>query len=153
MQENQEPRGMAPPPAVLNRQRVERQRAEALKEQEGTLVSTAPKLQSDVMNMLRGSHWEYQKRVLDLVEAVVETDRQWAIVRRVLMDIMTEQVERQAAMIRQRIVQELKDQNDGRGTEYYGGSAAAFIAESGASDDRGIDGSVSSDASTSGGNS
>lgn len=73
---------------------------------DGTNGNVTPNLKAEVTQIIYSTHWEYQKRVLDQVESIVPSDRQWAIVRRILMGIMTEQVERTRMLVGQRIRQE-----------------------------------------------
>lgn len=74
---------------------------------DGANGSVTPTLKNEVTQIIYSTHWEYQKRVLDQVESVISSDRQWAIVRRILMGIMTEQVERTRMLVGQRIRQEM----------------------------------------------
>ena len=73
----------------------------------GTTMNVTPNLRNEVTQLIYSTHWEYQKRVLDQIESVIPSDRQWAIVRRILMGIMTEQVERTRLLVGQRIRQEM----------------------------------------------
>jgi hypothetical protein len=73
---------------------------------DGVSGNIAPTLRNEVTQIIYSTHWEHQKRVLDQIESVVSSDRQWAIVRRILMGIMTEQVEKTRLLVGQRIQQE-----------------------------------------------
>jgi hypothetical protein len=73
---------------------------------DGVYTGITATLRTEVTQIIYSTHWEYQKRVLDHVEAVIASDRQWAIVRRILMGIMTEQMEKTRLLVGQRIRQE-----------------------------------------------
>jgi hypothetical protein len=73
---------------------------------DGVEGGITPTLRNQVTQIIYSTHWEYQKRVLDHIESVISSDRQWAIVRKILMSIMTEQVERTRLLVSQRIRQE-----------------------------------------------
>lgn len=73
----------------------------------GSAVGFSPTLGAEVAQIVYSTHWEYQKRVLDHIEAVIASDRQWTIIRKILMNIMTEQVDRTRLLIGQKIRQEM----------------------------------------------
>lgn len=116
--------GMAPSPAQLEKimkvaqeegSEVDSEGGDVLPQYEirtedfpdGVQMGITPTLRNEVNQIIYSTHWEYQKRVLDHVDAACTTDRQWTSLRRILMGIMTEQVEKTRLLVSQRIRQEL----------------------------------------------
>lgn len=73
---------------------------------DGIGMGIASTLRTEVNQIIWSTCWEYQKRVLDHVEAICASDRQWTVVRKILMGVMTEQVEKTRMLVGQRIRQE-----------------------------------------------
>lgn len=69
-----------------------------------TITGSSP-LAMSLCGVLRGVHWEYQKRLLDQMEILCHSDRQWQVARRIAQDIQNEQVRRQEAFVRQFIAE------------------------------------------------
>lgn len=74
---------------------------------DGVEMGIIPTLRNEVNQLIYSTHWEFQKRVLDHVDAMCATERQWTTMRRILMGIMTEQVEKTRMLVGQRIRQEI----------------------------------------------
>jgi hypothetical protein len=117
--------GMAPTPNQLEKLREIEEAQEgdvhdnAIRQEDfpnGVTEGVAFPLRHEVNQIIWGTHWEYQKRILDHVEAIVASDRQWVVVRKILMAIMTEQVERTRTLVSQRIKQELREIEDDPGS-------------------------------------
>jgi hypothetical protein len=116
----EEVKGMAPTPSQMARMR----QAGATKPPEKsksnkkggsnrtTIRSDSPPLglKSDVMQILYGLHWTYQKRVLDLAQVAVPS-KKWDTFRTIMMDIITEQVETQRTLVGRRITDHLAEQD------------------------------------------
>lgn len=118
--------GMAPTPRQLERLKGALQDS-SVEEEEDLSVSefpprprgmgSAPPLHKEITQIMWSVHWQYQKRILDHVQAASSSDRQWIILRRIMMEIMTEQLDKMQALVGQRIRQEnynKKDEQDGR---------------------------------------
>lgn len=73
----------------------------------GSAVGFNPTLGAEVSQLIYSVHWEHQKRILDYIESVISNDRQWTMVRKLLMNIMTEQVDKTKLLVSQKIRQEL----------------------------------------------
>jgi hypothetical protein len=78
----------------------------------GASMGFAPTLGAEVAQIIYSTHWEYQKRILDHVEAVISSDRQWTIIRKILMGVMTEQVDRTRMLVGQKIRQAPQETNE-----------------------------------------
>jgi len=74
---------------------------------DGVAMGITPTLRNEVNQIIWSTHWEYQKRILDQIESIIVSDRQWTIVRKIVMGVMTEQVERMRLLVGQRIRQEM----------------------------------------------
>jgi len=101
-------------------------RDQAWSEENGNV---APHLKHRVTQLIRSVHWEHQKKVLDLVEAIVGSDRQWIVVRKFLFDIQKQQEYKMTTLIGRMIAQEFMENEDGRGTEGNSGSAGSDAPE------------------------
>lgn len=111
--------GMAPTPAQLERMRavkmaqnhqekVSKKNKNKGESQSVSLQSGSPPLgvKSDILNILNGKHWEFQKRVLDIIQIAVRPEK-WPTIRSIVMEIQTEQVDTQRILIGRRITDHL----------------------------------------------
>ena len=98
--------GMAPTPEQLAKQNS-LERGEGPKAPkpmiEGEIPTLHPLFRSEISQLVYGISWTYNKKILDHVEILCNTDRTWDIVRRVLMGLMTEEVETSQKVISQKI--------------------------------------------------
>src|SRR6266581_4952244 len=88
--------GMAPTPEQLQKQKQLSEGGEAKGPRpmvEGDIPPLHPLFRSKISNLIYGMSWTYQKKILDHVEILCNNERTWEIVRRVVMGLMTEQVE------------------------------------------------------------
>src|SRR2546430_9438621 len=110
--------GMAPTPEQLNRLH----QAQITKPTEGKkkkgkgqrpfvrVTADSPLLKQEVQQILFGVHWQYQKRILDMMKIVTDPSK-WDVVRTITMDIQNEQVETQRVLIGQRITDYIIKEN------------------------------------------
>ena len=97
-------RGMAPTPEALLKLREAREEEIVYSH---VLKNTSPLAISQVKQAIRSIFWQYQKRILDLVEVSTPSDRQWTTMRRVMQDIQNEQLEHTNAVVGQIMYQEM----------------------------------------------
>jgi hypothetical protein len=102
--------GLMPSPEVLAEMRQTEEEGESRPK-----ILDSPYLKSEVSQKLMSLHWTYQKRVLDHTEAVIANERQWKIVRRIIMDIQTEQLNVMIQEVGQ-IITRHKENKDGEPT-------------------------------------
>lgn len=110
--------GMAPTPEQL--QRVKTMQATAqntpTKKKKGKESKTVvevndfPLLRVEVQQILYGLHWQYQKKILDILKIVTEPSK-WDTVRTIAMDSMTEQIETTRTLVGRRISDYLAREN------------------------------------------
>ena len=109
--------GLLPNPEALAEMRQQVQEEGEPRQQ----VLDSPYLKSEVGQKLMSVHWIYQKRILDHVEATIANERQWKIVRRIIMDIQTEQLNMMVHEVGQ-VIRNYKENKDGKSTPPSTGS-------------------------------
>lgn len=118
----QEVKGMAPTPESLNRLRQAQEtpvKKEGKSGKRTTIVSGSPPtgVKAEVYQIIYGLHWQYQKRVLDILKIVTDPSK-WDTVRTIVMDIENEQIEATRILVGQRITDHLRQeiQENGNGS-------------------------------------
>lgn len=113
--------GMAPPPDQLVRMRRAPQAVEEKKNGEDLEVkpkNESPFFRTEISMIIWSIHWQYQKKLLDIVELLCRDDKQWTTARRMAMDVQNEQVDVLRVMVNKKI-QENKaleqEKSDGAG--------------------------------------
>jgi len=124
--------GMAPPPEQLSRMRqaprsVEKKDEKSGDELEMKIKNDSPFFRTEISMIMFSIFWQYQKRILDIVEIFCHDDRQWATTRRVLMDIQTEQIDvmrvmvakaiRESKTVKENSTKENEDESNGIGRD------------------------------------
>lgn len=96
--------GMAPSPEQLARQKmIQEGNGEQLKPSGDEISVDSPLFRSEISQIIHGVSWTHQKRVLDHIEILCHNERQWEIVRKIVMGIQTEQTELLRRIIGQRV--------------------------------------------------
>lgn len=120
----EEIRGMAPTPEVMEkiRQVQSTQPKEPKKKKVRasvrtvTMRSDAPPFQQEIVQIMYGLHWQYNKRVLDLIRVAVP-EKKWDITRTLVMDVQTEHIDNLRTLVVQRITELLSKEKKDNGTE------------------------------------
>lgn len=76
-----------------------------------TLVDTTPPKVFQLRNVLRGIHWTYQKRLLDMLQLLVANDRQFEIAREMALDVMSEHERMMAQAVTKMLTQEVVEES------------------------------------------
>lgn len=117
-------KGMAPSPETMNRLRnaeaqvitPEPNKKKGRGSHKGvTFVSDSPPtgVRAEVNQIIYGLHWQYQKRVLDVLKIVTEPSK-WDVVREIVMDIENEHIEALRIIVGQRITDHLRQEQDAK---------------------------------------
>ena len=78
------------------------------------MTSGSPPLKQEINQIIYGIHWQYQKRMLDILKIVTDNEK-WDTVRVIALDIINEQVETTHTLIGRRIddhYRELKENQE-----------------------------------------
>lgn len=103
------------PKQMAERKRLHKEIKEA--EQEGPEIVDGDQLHGEIKGasplaielsgILTGVFWTHQKRILDHMEVLCHSDRQWQTVRRIAQDIQGEQLRQTSGIVRQYLTQAL----------------------------------------------
>lgn len=118
-------RGMAPTPDQLDKLREAREtqpkpeKKKKVREPSSvvTMRNDSPPLKQEITQIIYGLHWQYNKRILDLIKVAVP-DKKWDTVRVLVMDVQNEHIESLRILVGQRITDYISKENkDINGTE------------------------------------